>query len=150
VNKFLGAEASGDYSRNNVLGVWAMLGFAVFGCLLERFAFFIPIFVLAFILGPLGEASFMLSMVLFDNDARKFFSQPPIGMLITLGILSIAGPFVRAFSRRIRSRGRSRSEAQVPRTWIDMRRRPLRDVPGLQSEKGARRFARRPPAAKRT
>lgn len=78
--------------RNSMLDVWAMFGFGVLGYLLERFGFSIPVFVLAFILGPLGEASFMRSMILFDDNPWMFFSQPLSATLITLGILSLVGP----------------------------------------------------------
>ena len=90
--------------RNSMLDVWAMFAFGVFGYLLDRFGFSIPIFVLAFILGPVGEASFMRSMILFDNDGWKFFSQPLSATLIALGILSMAGPLAWASFRHFRPR----------------------------------------------
>lgn len=91
--------------RNSMIDVWAMFGFGVFGYLLERFGFSIPIFVLAFILGPLGEASFMRSMILFDNNPLLFFTKPLSGTLIALGIVSLLAPLAwTAFKRLKRTR----------------------------------------------
>src|SRR3546814_13733695 len=76
--------------RNSVLDVWSMFGFGVFGYLLERYRFSIPVFVLAFILGPLAEASFTRSMILFDNEPMKFFSTSLSAIFIILGQIGCA------------------------------------------------------------
>ncbi len=82
--------AVGAYTvRSNIADVWAMFGFGVFGYVLNRYGFSVPIFVMAFILGDIGESAFLRSMLLFDNDFSRFFSRPISGSLMGLSILVI-------------------------------------------------------------
>lgn len=105
--------AIGAFSvRNSMLDVWAMFGFGVFGYVLERFGFSIPVFVLAFILGPLAEASFMRSMIFFDGNPWMFFSRPLSAALIIVGFLILTVPIARALSKL--AARRSAGEGRLP------------------------------------
>lgn len=82
--------AIGAYTvRANIADVWSMFAFGVFGYVLNRFGFSVPIFVMAFILGDIGESAFLRSMMLFDNDFLQFFSRPISGALMGLSVLVI-------------------------------------------------------------
>jgi putative tricarboxylic transport membrane protein len=84
----------GTYTvRYNIVDVWSMFGFGVFGYVLERYRFSIPVFVLAFILGKIGESAFLRSMIMFDNQAWLLFSRPISGVLISLGLLVLIWSF---------------------------------------------------------
>jgi putative tricarboxylic transport membrane protein len=82
--------AIGAYTvRSNIVDVWSMFAFGVFGYVLNRYGFSVPIFVMAFILGDIGESAFLRSMLLFDNDVTQFFARPISATLIGLAILII-------------------------------------------------------------
>jgi putative tricarboxylic transport membrane protein len=66
-----------------------MFAFGVFGYVLNRYGFSVPIFLMAFILGDIGESAFLRSMLLFDNDFSQFFVRPISGTLMGLSILVV-------------------------------------------------------------
>jgi putative tricarboxylic transport membrane protein len=82
--------AIGAYTvRSNVVDIWSMFAFGVFGYLLNRYGFSVPIFVMAYILGEIGESAFLRSMTLFDNDVTQFFSRPISAVFLGLSVLII-------------------------------------------------------------
>ena len=92
--------------RNSMLDVWSMFGFGVVGYAMERFGFSIPAFVLAFVLGPLAEASLLRSMLIFDNDPTRFLDSPLAAIFIGLGVVVLLSPLVRRL-RAVRPRPRT-------------------------------------------
>jgi putative tricarboxylic transport membrane protein len=87
--------------RNNVVDLWLMAGFGVFGFLLDRFRFPIAPLVLGCILGPLAEESFMNAMIANSNDVTVFFSRPIAGSVMARPALTLC---LGLFGKR-RSRG---------------------------------------------
>jgi putative tricarboxylic transport membrane protein len=112
--------AIGAYTvRSNIVDVWSMFAFGVFGYVLNRYGFSVPVFVMAFILGDIGETAFLRSMTLFDNDVTQFFTQPISGTLLTLSgatiVWSIGAGIYRLRSRRHLSADRAgRTAGQQP------------------------------------
>jgi putative tricarboxylic transport membrane protein len=96
--------AIGAYTvRSNIVDVWSMFAFGVFGYVLNRYGFSVPIFVMAYILGDIGESAFLRSMLLFDNDVTQFFSRPISATLIGLAILIIVWTIAAGAVRVVRS-----------------------------------------------
>jgi putative tricarboxylic transport membrane protein len=112
--------AIGAYTvRSNIVDVWSMFAFGVLGYVLNRYGFSVPVFVMAFILGDIGETAFLRSMALFDNDVTQFFAQPISGTLLALSgatiVWSIGAGIYRVLSRRRRSTDRAgRTASQQP------------------------------------
>jgi putative tricarboxylic transport membrane protein len=112
--------AIGAYTvRSNIVDVWSMFAFGVLGYVLNRYGFSVPVFVMAFILGDIGETAFLRSMALFDNDVTQFFAQPISGTLLALSgatiVWSFGGGIYRLLSRRRQSADRAgRKASQQP------------------------------------
>jgi putative tricarboxylic transport membrane protein len=87
----LGAFAA----RHNVIDVWLMVIFGIFGYLFERFKFPITPLVLGVILGPLAESSFMTTMISYGNDWTIFFTRPISGPLMVVAIITLVYPVFR-------------------------------------------------------
>ena len=91
-------------NRNNMSDVWMIVIFGVLGYLFEKFKFPVSPMVLGAILGPIGETSFMRSMIASNNDWTVFFKGPISGTLMAASILALSYPLVRELlSRRRRS-----------------------------------------------
>lgn len=80
--------------RSNITDVWSMFAFGVFGYVLNRYDFSVPVFVMAFILGDIGESAFLRSMMLFDNDFSQIFFRPISGALMGFSALVICWAIV--------------------------------------------------------
>ncbi len=83
--------------RNNMSDVWMIVIFGVLGYLFEKFRFPISPMVLGAILGPIGESSFMRSMIAADNDWTVFFRGPISGPLMIASLLALSYPLLREF-----------------------------------------------------
>jgi putative tricarboxylic transport membrane protein len=83
--------------RNNMSDVWMIVIFGVLGYLFEKFKFPISPMVLGAILGPIGESSFMRSMIASDNDWTSFFKGPISGPLMFASLLALSYPLLREF-----------------------------------------------------
>jgi len=83
--------------RNNMSDVWMIVIFGVLGYLFEKFKFPISPMVLGAILGPIGESSFMRSMIASDNDWTAFFKGPISGPLMFASLLALSYPLLREF-----------------------------------------------------
>lgn len=83
-------------NRNDMSDVWMIVIFGVLGYLFEKFKFPISPMVLGAILGPIGESSFMRSMIASQNDWTTFFDGPIRGVLMVGGIVALAYPAARA------------------------------------------------------
>ncbi len=81
--------------RNSMSDVWMIVIFGVLGYLFEKFRFPISPMVLGAILGPIGETSFMRSMIANENDWTVFFRGPISGTLMVASIIALAYPLTR-------------------------------------------------------
>ena len=84
-------------NRNNMSDVWMIVIFGVLGYLFEKFKFPISPMVLGAILGPVGESSFMRSMIASGNDWTVFFKGPICGTLMAGSLLALSYPLLREF-----------------------------------------------------
>ena len=83
--------------RNNMSDVWMIVIFGVLGYLFEKFKFPISPMVLGAILGPIGETSFMRSLIASDNDWTTFFRGPISATLMCASFLALSYPLLREF-----------------------------------------------------
>lgn len=83
-------------NRNDMSDVWMIVIFGILGYLFEKFKFPISPMVLGAILGPIGESSFMRSMIASQNDWTTFFDAPIRGVLMGGGTLALIYPLARA------------------------------------------------------
>jgi putative tricarboxylic transport membrane protein len=92
---------TGAYSlKNNVWDVGQMLVFGVIGYFMKKLGYSPAALVLALVLGPLAERALRQSLIISDAGIGIFFTRPISGVLMTLALLAIAVPVVRAvFSR---------------------------------------------------
>ncbi len=93
-------------NRNSLQDVWMIVIFGVMGYLFEKLDFPIAPLVLGAILGPIGESSFMRSMIVSHNDWTVFFRQPLSGVLMVAAFFSILYPVAKqniAFLRKKKS-----------------------------------------------
>ncbi len=82
----------GSYAvQNSLFDVKAMLFFGVLGYFMRKFAFPIPPFLIAFILGPMVEDRLRQSLIISGGSPDIFFSSPISLMFIVLIGLSILG-----------------------------------------------------------
>ena len=87
--------------RNNIADVGMILAFGVIGYLFDRYRFPVAPMVLGTILGPLGESSFLRSMIRYDNDWTIFFRRPMSCTMLVLAAIAFAFPLLsRAAQRR--------------------------------------------------
>jgi putative tricarboxylic transport membrane protein len=85
----------GSYAeRNSFADVGMILLFGIIGYLFERFGFPIAPMVLGTILGPLGETSFLRSMIRYENDWTIFFRRPISCTLLVLAVVAFAFPLL--------------------------------------------------------
>lgn len=83
--------------RNNLLDVGVALGFGFIGYFMIVFGYSRVAVVLALILGPLAERSFLQSLMISAGDYSIFFTRPISAVLFLLTIASLSLPFVRAW-----------------------------------------------------
>ena len=96
---FVGAFAA----RNSLSDLYVISAFGLVGYLFERFRFPIAPLVLGTILGPLAETNFMTLMVSFDNDWTVLFRRPISGIVMTLALIGLLWPIVRAVQQKRRN-----------------------------------------------
>jgi TctA family transporter len=82
-------------ARNNPVDVLAMFGFGVLGFLMEKTGFSISAFVLAFILGDILESSFLRTMIVFDWNPLKIFTQPFAGTMVAAALVTLGWAMLR-------------------------------------------------------
>ena len=93
-------------NRNNMSDVWMIVIFGILGYVFEKFKFPISPMVLGAILGPIGESSFMRSMIASNNDWTTFFVAPIRGVLMAGAIAALLYPLLRAAYSAVRGGGR--------------------------------------------
>jgi putative tricarboxylic transport membrane protein len=73
--------------QNSVFDVVVMLVFAVFGYVMKKYEFEEAPLVLAFILGPMLEASFRQALIISDGNLLVFFTRPISAVTVIAAIL---------------------------------------------------------------
>jgi putative tricarboxylic transport membrane protein len=92
---------TGAYSlKNNMWDVGQMLVFGVIGYFMKRLGYSPAALVLALVLGPLTERALRQSLIISDAGIGIFFTRPISGVLMTLALLAVAVPVVRAILRK--------------------------------------------------
>jgi putative tricarboxylic transport membrane protein len=92
---------TGAYSlKNNVWDVGQMLVFGVVGYFMKKLGYSPAALVLALVLGPLAERALRQSLIISDAGIGIFFMRPISGVLMTLALLAVAVPVVRAILAR--------------------------------------------------
>ncbi|MGH7057037.1 MAG: tripartite tricarboxylate transporter permease [Acetobacteraceae bacterium] len=82
-------------NRNDLADVWMIVFFGVLGYLFEKFRFPIAPLVLGAILGPIGESSFVRSMIGSGNDWKVFFQDPISATLMGASFIALGYPLLR-------------------------------------------------------
>jgi len=80
--------------RNNLGDVWVMFLFGVLGYFLRRSGYSLAGLILGFILGPIIENSFTVSMISSRGNFWVFFTRPISLFVIITGILFLVAPIV--------------------------------------------------------
>jgi putative tricarboxylic transport membrane protein len=88
--------------NNNVVEIFIMLIFGIFGYLNRKIGLEGAPFILALVLGPLMERNLRQSLLISRGDLGIFFTRPISVILIGLGIVSLLFSFL---TYRIRSKG---------------------------------------------
>jgi len=92
----------GSYAiHNDITDVWFMFLFGVLGYFMKKNDFPIPALVLALVLGPIAEESFVRLMVISQNNPLILFSRPVSGFIIVICILYLFYPLFILFYRKI-------------------------------------------------
>lgn len=92
---------AGSYSANYAMAdVWMMLGFGLFGYVLNKIEMPLPPFIIAFVLGQQFEQAVRRALVLSRGDYFIFFSSP-----IAVGFLLLAAFSIFQIMRSARKRG---------------------------------------------
>jgi putative tricarboxylic transport membrane protein len=86
--------------RNDIVDLWLMIAFGVFGYACERLGFPIAPLVLGVILGPLAEEAFMNAMISFSNDWTVFFTRPISGTMMALTAFVLLLPVLQQWRAR--------------------------------------------------
>lgn len=84
--------------------LWVMLGFGVFGYLLERYGFPLGPLVLGFVLGTIFETNFRRALMYSDGDWATFVTRPISGVLLGAAVLLLAFSLWRILVRRRQAR----------------------------------------------
>jgi putative tricarboxylic transport membrane protein len=75
----------GTYSANkNVFDLWVMLGFGILGYVLNKLAYDLAPFVIAFVLAPLLEQSLRQSLAMSPDGAMIFVQRPGTALMLAL------------------------------------------------------------------
>ncbi|MGH6982286.1 MAG: tripartite tricarboxylate transporter permease [Stellaceae bacterium] len=90
-------------NRNSMSDVWMIVIFGVLGYAFEKFKFPISHMVLGAILGPIGETSFMQSMISSGNDWTVFFKRPICGTLMVGSLIALSYPLLQDMASRRRA-----------------------------------------------
>jgi putative tricarboxylic transport membrane protein len=84
-------------SSNRMFDVWIMLGFGVFGFLMERGGLPLGPFVIGFILAPIAEAKLRQGLMMTAGDYSPLYTQP---LPLALILVSVALLFLPLWGRR--------------------------------------------------
>ncbi len=87
---------------NNVVEIFIMLIFGIFGYLNRKIAFEGAPFIMAFILGPIMEKCLRYSLLMSRGDLGIFFTRPISAILVSLGLASLILSLIPHFIRRKR------------------------------------------------
>lgn len=87
----------GVYGINNsVFDLWVMLVVGTLGYFFKKFDYPAAPLVLALVLGDLLERSLRQSLAMSQNDPTIFFTRPTSGILLVIGLMSLAAPAFRS------------------------------------------------------
>lgn len=91
----------GAFALHNSLGdVFVAAFFGVLGFIMIRFGYPRITLVIAFVLSGLMERNFMQSMIMFEGDWLKFFSETTTLVLFALTLFALSIPFVKFLRKR--------------------------------------------------
>jgi putative tricarboxylic transport membrane protein len=91
----------GSYSLKNSLGdVFVMIIFGVLGYLMRKYKYDTPPLVLAFVLGPIMEASLRRSLLLSNGSPFIFFQRPISAGLLLVTLLMLLSSIIPALKKR--------------------------------------------------
>jgi putative tricarboxylic transport membrane protein len=92
----------GAYGVNNsVFGIYVLLIMGVLGYILKKFGFDVAPLVLAIVLGPILEDSFVQSLIMYRGSFWLIFTRPLTSGIFAIGILAIFLPVIlRIFKRK--------------------------------------------------
>ena len=103
--------------NNNSTDIITMTLFGMLGYLMTKFGFPHAPMVLAFVLGPIMETALRQSLIMSGGNFLIFWSSPVAGVLMSVLVLVIAAPIVRAmislFRRRVDDSGRSKAASVI-------------------------------------
>jgi putative tricarboxylic transport membrane protein len=86
----------GVYSLNaNVVEIWIMLAFGVFGFVMRRGGYEGAPFILAMVLGPIMETSLRQSLLISRGSFQLFFTRPICAALIVVTVIFLVWPMLR-------------------------------------------------------
>jgi putative tricarboxylic transport membrane protein len=87
---------AGAYGINNsAVDIWIMLGFGIMGYLMNKFDYPLPPLILAFVLGPIMEASLRQSLIMAQGDFSIFVVRPFTAAILSIGIFMVVSPLFR-------------------------------------------------------
>lgn len=90
-------SAVGVYvTDNNIADVWVMFVFGIIGYAMRKLNYPPAPLVLALVLGPMVERSLRQSLTISHGDVGIFFSRPISATLMTVAMLSLFAPLLRA------------------------------------------------------
>ena len=82
---------AGSYAFNrNIFDTKVMLIFGIIGYIMRKFDFSLPAFLIAFILGPILERSFRVTLLLSRGDLSIFINRPISILLLVLIVIQLA------------------------------------------------------------
>ena len=97
----LSVVGSYGYS-NNIVDVWIMLGFGVFGYVLNKIDFSINPIILALVLGGILEENFRRALMVSNGDYMIFVSHPiSVGLLVVAAISLLSPLFLRRLAKPV-------------------------------------------------
>jgi putative tricarboxylic transport membrane protein len=94
---------AGAYGVNNsAVEIWIMLGFGVLGYLMNKFEYPLPPLILAFVLGPIMEASFRQSLIMGQGSFGIFFGRPFTAVILSIALFMVLSPLIQLLRVRFR------------------------------------------------
>jgi putative tricarboxylic transport membrane protein len=95
----------GAYTVHNaLLDISVMLVFGVIGYLFKKLGYPLAPLVLALVLGDMAESSFRQAMLLSRGSLSIFWSNPLVGIIVTLALLMLFWPLFSFISERMNRR----------------------------------------------
>jgi putative tricarboxylic transport membrane protein len=96
--------AIGAYTVHSaMLDIWFMLGFGVVGYVFKKLDYPLAPMVLALVLGDKAEDSFRQAMLVSQGDVSIMWSNPLVGTITTLALLTLAWPLLSKLLARLRA-----------------------------------------------